>query len=195
MTQKQIAMINELEANIRAVAGDAAAGAVMAGANKLKPSTDKVKLAKWVKGAIERLDATVPEKQRMGIMAACGQNCAKMNHRAIENFQKRRAKFPSLDAFLAAEEKAPMTGTKLWREDGGAVQAYCPGEFTRPMRCFCSLVNGLPVDQTLSATYCQCSRALVQKMWEETLGHPVTVTLLKSAVSGDSECHFRIRFS
>ncbi len=195
MTQKQIAMIKELEANIRAVAGDAATGAVMEGANKLKPSTDKVKLAEWVKGAMERLDSAVPEKQRGDIMGACGRNCAKVNHRAIETFKKRRAKFPSLDAFLKAEEKAPMMGTKLWLEAGGAVQAYCPGEFTRPMRCFCSLVNGLPAEETLSPTYCQCSRALVQQMWEETLGQPVTVTLLKSALSGATECHFRIHFA
>ncbi len=195
MTQKQIAMIKELEENIKIIAGDAAAKVVMEGADKLKPSSTKVKLAEWVKGAIQRLDTAVPEKQRGEIMDACGRNCAKVNHRAIEMFKKRRAKFPSLDAFLEAEEQAPMAGTKVWREEGGAVQVYCPGEFTHPMRCFCALVNGLPADQTLSPTYCQCSRALVQQMWEETLGYPVTVTLLKSALSGATECHFRIRFA
>ncbi len=195
MTQKQIAMIKELEGNVRTIAGDVVAKMVMAGADKLKPSTNKIKLAEWVKGAIERLDVAVPESQRAEILGACGRNCSKVNHRAIEAFKKRRAKFSSLDAFLAAEEQAPMTGTKLWREAGGAVQAYCPGEFTRPMRCFCSLVNGLPSDENLSPTYCQCSRALVQQMWEETLRQPITVMLLKSALTGATECHFSIRFS
>src|SRR4030043_243895 len=110
MTQKQIAMIKELEANIKAIAGNAAADTIMNGIKELKPSSNKTKMAKWVKGAIERLDTVVPEKQRVEIMTVCGQNCAKHNHRAIETIKKRRAKFPSIDAFLDAEEKTPMAG-------------------------------------------------------------------------------------
>jgi hypothetical protein len=194
MTQKQIAMIKELEANVKAIAGDAAAETVMKGAGDLKASTNKAKLAEWVKGAMERLDSTVPKDQRAKIMAACGRNCARINHRAIEMFRKRRAHYISLDDFLNAEAKSPMKGTKLWREKGAVVQAYCPSEYTRPMRCYCALVNGLPANKTMSATYCQCSRAFVQQMWEETLGQPVSVTLLKSAVAGAKECHFQINF-
>jgi hypothetical protein len=116
------------------------------------------------------------------------------NHRAIETFQKRSAQHISLDAFLNAETKSSMKGTRLWREKGAIVQAYCPSEYTRPMRCYCALVNGLPANKTMSATYCQCSRAFVQQMWEESLGRPVSVTLLKSAVAGAKECHFQINF-
>jgi hypothetical protein len=194
MTQKQIGMIKELEANVRAIAGQAAADTVMKGAGDLKAGTNRIKLAKWVQGAMERLDATVPRSQREKIMEACGRNCARINHRAIETFRKRRAKHPSLDAFLTAEAKSPMKGTKLWREGDAVVQAYCPSEYSRPMRCYCSLVNGLPADKTMSSTYCQCSRAFVQQMWEETLGRPVSVTLLTSALAGATECHFQINF-
>jgi hypothetical protein len=194
MTQKQIAMIKELEANVKAIAGDATAETVMKGAGELKASTNKVKLAEWVQGTMERLDATVPKIQREKIMAACGRNCARINHRAIEMFRKRRAQHISLDDFLNAEAKSPMKGTKLWREKGAVVQAYCPSDYTRPMRCYCALVNGLPANKTLSATYCQCSRAFVQQMWEEALGRPVSVSLLKSAVAGAKECHFQIIF-
>jgi hypothetical protein len=76
MTQKQIAMIKELEANVKAIAGGAAADAVMKGAGDLKASANKIKVAEWVQGAMERLDATVPKDQREKIMAACGRNCA-----------------------------------------------------------------------------------------------------------------------
>ena len=194
MTQKQIGMIKELEANVRAVAGKAAADTVMEGAGNLKAGTNKIKLAEWVQGAMERLDATVTRSQREEIMGACGRNCARINHRAIETFRKRRAKYHSLDAFLDAEAQSPMKGTKLWREEDAVVQAYCPSEYSHPMRCYCALVNGLPADKTMSATYCQCSRAFVQQMWEETLGQPVSVTLLKSALAGATECHFQINF-
>jgi hypothetical protein len=100
MTQKQIGMIKELEANIRTVAGKAAADTVMEGAGSLKAGTNKVKLAEWVQGAMKRLDATVPRSQRKEIMGACGRNCARINHRAIETFRKRRAEYTSLDDFL-----------------------------------------------------------------------------------------------
>jgi hypothetical protein len=194
MTQKQIGMIKEFKVNVRVVAGQAAADTVMEGADSLKASTNKLKLAEWVQGAIERLDATVPKSQREEIMAACGRNCARINHRAIDMFRKRRAKYVSLDDFLDAEAQSPMKGTRLWREGDAVIQAYCPSEFTRPMRCYCALVNGLPADKTMSSTYCQCSRAFVQQMWEETLGRPVSVTLLKSALAGATECHFQINF-
>lgn len=194
MTQRQIAMIKEIEANVKAIAGVTAAKNVMEGAADLNVGTNKIKVAEWVQGAMQRLDTTVPKNQREKIMAACGRNCARINHRAIETFQKRRAKHPSLDDFLNAEAQSPMKGTKLWREKDAVVQAYCPGEYSRPMRCYCALVNGLPADRTMSPTYCQCSRAFVQQMWEETLERPVSVTLLKSALSGATECHFHISF-
>jgi hypothetical protein len=192
MTQKQIAIIKELEANVRAVAGDAAAETVMKGAGELKASANKVKLAEWVQGTMERLDATVPKIQREKIMAACGRNCARINHRAIEMFRKRRTQDSSLDDFLNAEAKSPMKGTKLWREKGAVVQAYCPSDYTRPMRCYCALVNDLPRDKTISPTYCECSRAFVQQMCQDTIGRPVSVTLLKSAIAGATECQFQI---
>jgi hypothetical protein len=187
-------MIRELEANVRSVAGGTASDKVMEGASGLTLHTDRAKLAEWVQGAMERLDATVSEEERRKIMAACGRNCARINHRAIEMFRRRRSKFRSLDDFLNIEAKSPMRGTKLWRDGDSVVQAYCPSEYTRPMRCYCALVNGLPMNKTMSPTYCLCSRAFVQQMWEEALQHPVSVTLLKSALSGATECHFRIAF-
>jgi len=185
-------MIRELGANVRRVAGEGAAGAVMQGASELNARTDSVALAEWVEGAMERLDERLLKGQREEIMAACGRNCAKVNHRAIEAFRKRRAKYPTLDDFLEAESKAPMTGTKLWRDGSAIIQAYRPAEFSYPMRCYCSLVSGLPSGRSMSSTYCQCSRAFVQQMWQEALGQPVSVDLLQSAISGGTECHFCI---
>jgi len=192
MTQRQLSMVEEIKENIRSVSGEHAASKVMEGAEKLKASTNSVELAEWVKCAIARLDATVSKEQSEKIMAQCGRNCAKINHKAIANFQRRRAKYDSLEDFLKAESQSPMKGTKLSLEKQTIVQAYCPSEFSHPMRCYCSLVNGLPVNETMSSTYCQCSRAFVEQMWEEALGRQVSVTVLKSALCGATECHFRI---
>lgn len=154
MTQKQLAMVREFEANVKAVAGEAAAARVLEGAGDLTASTSGVRLAEWVQGAMKRLDARVPEEKRERTMAACGLNCARVNHRAIDVFRKRRARHDSLDDFIDAEAKSPMKGTKLWREGDAVVQAYCPSDYSHPMRCYCALVNGLPKDQAMSRTYC-----------------------------------------
>jgi hypothetical protein len=195
MTQKQIGMIKEIEANVRKVAGEEVANEVMEGVGGVNTSTKNIKVAKWVQGMMGRLDTMVPRSQREEVMTRCGLNCARINHKAIELFKKRRAKYASLDSFLTAEAQSSMKGTKLWREENTVVQTYCPRELTRPMRCYCSLVNSLPPDEIMSPTYCQCSRAFVQQMWEETLARPVSVTLIKSALSGATECHFRIKLT
>lgn len=194
MTQRQLEMIKEFEGNIKSIAGEEVAKKVMEGAEVLNPSTNKKKLAEWMKIAIERLDNIVPEKQRIVIMEACGQNCAKINQQAVMRFKKRRQKYPTIEAFLRAEEIQPMNGTKLKREQNVFIQIYTPLSFTHPIRCYCSLVNGLPTNQTISRTYCHCSKALVKRMWEEALEKPVQVELLQSALSGDTECHFKIIF-
>ena len=53
-------------------------------------------------------------------------------------------------------------------------------------------MRGLPEDKTVSLTYCQCSRGLVEKTWELILGRPVQVEILESAISGATECKFVI---
>ena len=59
------------------------------------------------------------------------------------------------------------------------------------MRCFCSLLRGLPAEETESATYCQCSKGFVRKMWERVLGRPAKVEVLETAVTGAKECKFK----
>lgn len=187
-------MIRQLEKTIENIAGEDIAKNVMEGMESLKHSTNKGNIAKWMKIAIEKLDQNVDELKCIEIMETCGLNCAKVNQRAIDKFKKRYQKYPTLDAFLEAEEIQPMAGTKLKREGSAIIHIYAPQSFTHPMRCFCSLVNGLPENMTMSPTYCNCSRALVKKMWEAATGKSVNVELLQSALAGASECHFKITF-
>jgi hypothetical protein len=96
------------------------------------------------------------------------------------------------DEFLEAEQKKPMTGTRLVREGNVLYQFYTPRAFTRPMRCYCGLLRGLPDGATVSKTYCHCSKGFVKKFWESVLERPVKVELIQSAVSGADECKFAI---
>jgi hypothetical protein len=174
------------------LAGKTIAAKVMEGSEQITEKTDKRKTAEWIKNAMEELNALVDEKTRVQIMQNCGYNCAKKNSKVIERAVARRKKYAGIDEFLEAEQQNPMKGTKLAREGNVLYQFYTPQAFTRPMRCYCGLLRGLPNEETVSKTYCNCARGFVEKFWENVLERPVKVDLLQSVISGDKECKFAV---
>jgi predicted hydrocarbon binding protein len=164
----------------------------MEGNENITEKTDKKKTAQFVKTAMEKLNGAVNEKTITRIMQNCGYNCAKKNHRVIERAVARRKKYGNIEKFLEAEQQKPTKGTKLTREGNTLYQFYTPQAFTRPMRCYCELFKELPKEDTVSITYCNCSRGLVEKYWEAVLEKPVQVDVLQSAISGAKECKFAI---
>jgi hypothetical protein len=183
-----------LENCLEQVVGKSVAAKVMVGSKQITEKTDKKKIAQWVKNAMEKLDASVDEKTKAQVMLNCGYNCANKNHRLIERAVARRKKYPSVDAFLVTEQKNPMKGTKLTREGNILYQTYTPQSFTRPMRRYCALFKGLPNEDTISNTYCNCGKGFAEKYWEIVLQKPVKVDLMQSAVTGAKECKFAIHF-
>jgi len=195
MTETDVQMIKELKKTIERIAGKTVSKTVMQGSEQLTKSSSKKTIALWVRDAIRRLDSTVNENTRRQIMENCGRNCASINKRVIESAKTRRKKFKDLDTFLETEQLKPMKGTRLYREGTILYQYYTPQAFTQPMRCYCSLLRELPKETSVSITYCHCSKAFVQNLWESVLEQPVKVELLQSVVSGDSECKFAIHLS
>ncbi len=187
-------MLVAMEHCIEQAAGKEAAPKIMAGSDDITEKTDKKKIAVWVKGAMEKLDALVDEKTRVKALQNCGFDCAEKNKRTIQAAVARRKKFARVEEFLTAEMKKPMKGTKLAIEAGILYQTYTPRTFTHPMRCYCGLLRGLPPNETISITYCNCSRGFVEKFWEAVLQKPVKVDVLHSAVSGALECKFAIHY-
>jgi Family of unknown function (DUF6144) len=185
-------MLQQIEGSIEECAGKTATQKIMEGSENITEKTDKKKTAAFLMDAIKRLDAMVDEKTRIRIMQECGYNCAKKNHKMIERAVARRKKFGNLDEFLDAEQKKPMKGTKLVREGNILYQFYIPQAFTRPMRCYCGLFRELPKEETVSITYCNCSKGFVEKYWEEILQRPVKVDILHSAISGAKDCKFAV---
>jgi predicted hydrocarbon binding protein len=194
MAKTKHGMLVTLEKNIEVLAGKQIAQKVMEGSETITEKTDKKKTAEWAKQAIDKLDTLASKDAKIRIMENCGYNCANINKKVIQRAKARRKKFRSLDEFLAAEQKKPMSGTRLVRVGNTLTQFYTPRAFTRPMRCYCSLFRGLPDNETVSITYCHCSKGFVKKFWEGVLEKPVKVDLIQSAISGASECKFIIRF-
>lgn len=191
MTKKDVGPVEELGGNVERFAGEEVRRGVMEGSERIA-SMSKEGVAAWVKGAMERLDNLVDEETRVRIMTTCGHTCASMNRRPIEMAMKRRAKYGSDDEFIEAEMRKPMKGTRLSREGDMLYYTYTPKTFRSGLRCYCSLVSGLPSDEEISLTYCLCSRGFVERLWEDVLGRPVKVELLESSVSGSQECKFAI---
>jgi hypothetical protein len=188
-------MIQQIEGCIEQFTGKAVAQKVMEGSENITEKTGKKETAQFVKDAMQKLDAAVDEKTRTRIMQNCGYNCAKKNHKVIERAVARRKKYGSIDEFLEEEQQKPTKGTKLTREGNMLYQFYTPQAFTRPMRCYCGLFRELPKEDTVSITYCSCSKGFVEKYWEAVLERPVEVDILQSAISGAKECKFAIYLS
>ena len=187
-----ISMIKGIGGNVERFAGKTIRNKVMGGSEQISPSTSKIKIAKWVKEAIDKLDTLVDEKTRIKIMENCGYNGSIVNKGVMEKAKARRKKYKNINEFLEAEQRNPMTGTRLIREGDVMYQFYTPQSYTRPTRCFCSLLRGLPVDDRVSLIYCHCSKGFIKKFWEGILEKPVKVELMQSVVSGAPECKFAI---
>ncbi len=192
MGKIEIGMIEEIGGNVERFAGKEIRDKVMEGSEQTALRTNKLKTAKWVQGAMSRLDELIDEKTRNKIMENCGYHCSTLNKRVMDMAKARRKKYRNIDEFLEAEQRKPMAGTKLVREGNLLYQIYMPQSYTKPMRCYCSLLRGLPKDEKISNTYCNCSKGFAKKFWENVLERPVQVELIHSAVSGDTECKFAI---
>ncbi|MBU7025473.1 MAG: hypothetical protein HXS48_00915 [Theionarchaea archaeon] len=189
MTKDDVGPITELGMLIGQFAGEEAKKRIMGGSEQITDLSSE-EVAEWLKNTMNKLDTLIDEKTRIQIMENCGFNCAEINKNHIENTLAKREKFKTLDEFLEAEEKNPTQGTRLVREEGIIYQYYDPSAFK--VRCFCSLWRGLKDDETVSPTWCLCSKGFVMKLWEALLGRPAKVELVESCISGAKQCKFAV---
>jgi hypothetical protein len=185
-------MIEEFGRNVEALAGSKIKDKVMEGSQNLGPEAEGRQAALWVKRAVDRLDKLTDKKTRTAIMEKCGVNCARFNSGVMKGALSRRKNFSTLEAFLEAEVKKPLKGTKLERRGHELILSYLPRSYSGAMRCFCALVRDLPEREEISPTYCHCSKAFVRTWWEAVLGQPVKVDILETGLTGSHQCRFRI---
>ena len=187
--------LKELKIIINRVAGDKAAENIMQNSESLGKNTKPQKIALWVKDSIERMDKILSEETRNRIMNECGHNCAHVNSKLLNMAAKRRAKYDTFQEFIEAESKKPPKGMKVEFKDNIIDFYYTPKEYGRGMRCYCGLLRSLPADQTVSNTYCNCSKGFVEAYWMKVTGKPVDVELIESAVSGSDRCRFKVKIN
>ena len=111
----------------------------------------------------------------------------------MEEARERRSKFKTEEEFLKYKlNPPPGTGSRYERAGGIIYNYYTPRQEGTGKRCYCYLIGGLPEGVTASPTFCQCSRAWIEKYWEGALGRSIRVELGKTAISGSDECQFII---
>ena len=192
MTSATARRIEEIGRHIEEIAGKKVRDKVMVGSEKAAKFSDRAKVSLWVKDAIDLLDiSTTPEKCKQ-IMIACGHNCVAHAKGLANGIKHRRQKYSNEDAFLKAEAKKPIKGTRIELQGNTLIQFYTPHTYTTPRRCFCGLMIALPEGVNASPTYCQCSRGFVEKYWEGALGRPVKVEVKETCTTGAEECKFVI---
>jgi len=192
MADRSLGMIEQFGHEVEVAAGESVRERVMTGADSLRPKAKPEAIALWLREAIDRLDAAAPPGVAAKVMEGCGAACSGVNHNIVERAKARRAKHATEESFLTAEMRKPQNGTRLERDGATLYQIYAPAAFSHPMRCFCGLMRGLPAEVAVSPTYCQCSRAFVRAFWSEVLGRPVGVEVLETAITGSTECRFKI---
>ena len=190
MTEDDVGMITEIGMMVGQFGGEEVKQEFMERSEVVADASPE-EVAEWLRHAIDKLDTLVDERTGMQIMENCGFNCAQMNKSHIESARAEREKFKTLDEFLEAEEKNPTKGTRLFR-DGDIVYQYYDPRSSFNVRCFCSMWRGLRTDETVSLTWCQCSKGFVMKLWEAYLGRPAEVELIESSIAGAKECKFAI---
>jgi hypothetical protein len=190
MSKKIAGQIQEIGGHIEEFAGNKIRERVMEGSEKAAASSDRKKIALWVKEAIDRLDASTTPEESSQIMVACGHNCIAHNSRMTQAIKSRRQKYLTEEAFIKAEAKKPIKGTRIELQGNTLIQFYTPHTYSTPRRC---LMFALPAGINASLTYCQCSRGFVEKYWEGVLGRPVKVELGETSLAnGTDECKFII---
>ena len=168
----------KLAENVGCIAGENVKDEVMKGSDAITSKTSQGKKAKWVKGAMERLNSLVDQETGNEIMG----NCSCETEGKIKKAKSLYSNSIDIDDFLSKLSKARIVGTRLARE-GDIIYVFYD-------RCYCGLVKA--TKEKIPVTYCQCSRGYTQKVFEGIFERSLRVDLLQSIINGDKECKFAV---
>jgi len=132
---------------------------------------------KWTKSLIESLESQCDPKQRAKILEGCGRNCISRN--LIKKVKDLKTASRNMNEFL---DKLAGNWKHLQRDKEDIYVVY--------PKCYCPLVRDYP--ETLSATWCNCSRGWIKELFESVIEKPVEVQFQKSIKQGDDMCKFKV---
>jgi effector-binding domain-containing protein len=189
------------------VLGEIAASSILEGKDQLAVFGEKEERYRWVLGAVEKLEVLAEESERYAILSKCAhvfpQNqLDKLRDIYKEAREQGREGLEAVDEVISFMETDPGWGEKPRREgreiyssknprDPVAYEAAETDAERNKAYCFCPVIRDF-LDQGLSSTYCYCGSGWYRQQWENAIGAPVNVEIIKSILRGDELCEFRI---
>jgi len=189
--------------SIADIAGEAVKKDVMKGNEKLGSHPTPSQRARWIKGAMERLNALVNEETRKRIMInTCPHTYPK---KRIDELRKQYKQLGSIDNLLEIMYNDKSYGgtsyydcpqrkgntvyiTKVPRNPKSHQKAQT--EFQRKLAyCHCPWARAaLKTNEKVSPIFCYCSVSWDKQLWEGILEKPVKVEIVESLLNGDNHC-------
>lgn len=133
---------------------------------------------KWISNVVREIDQRTDEATCAAILQACGRACTPVG--LIEKAKRIYRESPDLAEFLS---RLGEVFEAVQIEDGAVYVVY--------PRCYCEQIRDLPVEDVPDA-YCHCSVGWIRQFFEQVLGRAVAVERVKTIVSGDAECRFKV---
>jgi hypothetical protein len=189
--------------SIADIAGDAVKKEVMKDSEKLGSHPTPRQRARWIKGAMERLNALADEEKRKQIMInICPHTYPR---KRIEKMRKQYKQLGSIDKLLEimCNDKS-YGGTSYYdnpKRKGDMVyitkvpcnpksHAKAQTDLERKLTyCHCPWARAaLKRHENLSPMFCYCSVSWDKQLWEGILDTHVKIEIVKSILKGDNQC-------
>ncbi len=203
------AWLDGFESGLQECGGEHLVAEIAEGSASLDGEIDASKIRDWVRNALERFDAAIPDpRTRASVLNRCA------HHYPRAELDRMRAAYDEssdLDAFIdrLATDKS-LFPARIWTDsyEGRTVayiersippwqrEAHEQAEDPRMRRyyaCFCPLVReAIRRDEALSASFCNCSGGWFVQMWEAILDRRLRVDVVESVLQGEERCVFRV---
>ncbi len=192
------------------VLGEESAADVMAGAGEISIDATVDERFRWVKAAVERIDAVATEAQRYDILSSCAHVFPEAQVRRLRAvYEQAKTEtgdgLRAVDAVLDFMDADPGWGdrprregrviysTKKPRDQAAYDKAETDAERAKAY-CFCPLVRDR-LDEGMSTTFCYCGSGWFRRQWEVATGLPVSIEIVRSVLKGDDACEFAVTLS
>lgn len=176
---------------------------ILEGSENLIPSTSPIRKAKWVMGAMERLDGNIDDEiTKRQILIAC--SCVFPKTRIMKLRKVLRAT-GSINALLKYMHKDQSCHGLSYYEfptrKGNTIyvkkipfnsKGYNDAKNNDERRCYCHCKMIRAEIDTILPTFCYCGAGWYATLWEGVLNKPVRVEVLRSLTRRDEICEFAI---
>ncbi len=171
---------------------------VLQGSENITPLSSAEERSDWVVSAIERLDRIAEEDEKCQVITKCAHD------RPVEDIQRFKEIFEKtqdIDEVIRAYgenqawiEKPHRKGRILYTskppcDPEAYAKARTQDEIIKAY-CFCPVVKAAL--GKMPKTFCYCGAGWAEQLWNQVVGQPLKIEVVKSVIDGDDICKFAV---